>query len=259
MRLRFQRIETVDGDVYICRRINGEPIPMEKLGLPPGLIKVLLGPNFNKGGLLLFTGSTGAGKSTTLASWVHGRLMKYGGTAWTVENPVETALHGKHQGEGNIIGTCYQTEVQSDDDFGIAIQRILRAAPNMIMVGEIRNKEAAIQCLLAGMSGHIVCSTLHSNDVQAALDRYKSWILDAGLDTSLFGDALAAVIHQTKSTTTIGGVPRERIQASPLIIAGSRNVTSIRAHLRSGDYSQLISEIDRQRNVLAQSESNGIV
>lgn len=252
IRLRVQRIETVDGDVYVCRRLLDQPIAFAELGYPPKLMKALLSDEFTKGGLVLFTGPAGAGKSTSLASWLAARLATFGGTACTIENPVEVTLHGRH-GTGDVVGTCYQTQVREDAEFGPSIQRILRAAPNMIFIGEIRGKDAAAQAVLAGTSGHLVTSTLHANNVQAGLERLKTMLAESGLDAGFLADAVAAVLYQTMTTTRIGGTQRKRVVVTPLIVAGAQNETAIRAHLRSGDFSQLVSEIERQRRVMVQS------
>ena len=250
LRMRVQRMETVDGDVYICRRLRDSPLPFKELGFPPGLMAALLGDGFAKGGLILFTGATGAGKSTSLASWLAARLARYGGTAWTVENPVETTLAGRY-GHDSVVGTCYQTEVREDAEFGTAIQRMLRAAPNIIMVGEIRNKEAASQTMVAGTSGHLVASTLHANDITGGLERIKGLVKDGGLDSLYLSEALAAIIHQSVSTQRLGEKERRVMNVTPLIVAGSRNATAIRSHLRTGEFTQLTSEIERQRRILA--------
>lgn len=252
-RLRVQRIETIDGDVYICRRLADGPLPIEKIGYPPTLLKAMTSEAMSKGGLVLFTGSTGSGKSTSLSSILATRLQMFGGTAWTVENPVETALHGQHGS-----GTCYQTEVRNDGEFGLAVQRMLRAAPNIIMIGEIRNAEAAAQAVLAGTSGHMVMSTLHANDIQSALERMKNMVTRQGLDAGFLADAIGAVLHQTMSVARLGDQVRRTMTITPLIISGSRNSTAIRAHLRSGDFSQLSSEIERQRRLMLAPGAEGM-
>lgn len=257
VRVRVQRIETVDGDVYVCRRLRERPMAFADLGYPPKLMKALLSEDFTKGGLVLFTGPAGAGKSTSLASWLAARLATFGGTACTIENPVEVALHGRH-GTGDVVGTCYQTQVREDAEFGPSIQRILRAAPNMIFIGEIRGRDAAAQAVLAGTSGHLVSSTLHANNVQAGLERLKTMMAESRLDAGFLADSVAAVLHQTMTTTRLGGTQRRRVSVTPLIVSGAQNETAIRAHLRSGEFSQLVSEIERQRRVMSSGNEGAI-
>ncbi|WP_206956342.1 ATPase, T2SS/T4P/T4SS family [Trinickia acidisoli] len=254
--LRVQRIETLEGDVYICRRLLDRPIEYGKLGYPPRLLEALLSEAFSRGGLVLWTGATGDGKSMSQASWMIERLRRYGGTACTIENPVEIVLQGRH-GSGTVVGTCYQTEVQNDSDFGPTIHRLLRAAPNLIMLGEIRTREAAAQAVLAGTSGHLVSSTLHANDVQTALERMKNMVRESGLEQGFMADALSAVIHQSMRITNYGGVERRILTVTPLVVASATNETAIRATLRKGDFSQLSSEIDRQRRIAAALTESG--
>lgn len=245
---RVQRLETLNGDVYVCRRLLDKPIPFGELGYSKKLQEAMLTDNFTRGGLVLVTGSTGDGKSMTLASWLIERLKRFGGTACTVENPIEIILQGQY-GSGSVVGTCYQTEVRSDADFSSAVVRLLRAAPNMIMLGEIRGRDVAAQAVLAGTSGHLVSSTLHANDLATALERLKNMTREAGLDVSFLADALCAVFHQEMSTSSFGGKEVRTLKVTPLIISGATNETGIRANLRSGEFSLLASEIERQKRL----------
>lgn len=248
IRLRVQRIETVDGDVFVCRKLHSNILGISQIGYPQKLVDALMNEQaFSKGGVVLFTGSTGAGKSTSLASWVASRLKAYGGTCWTVENPIEMGLAGRYVGDG-VVGTCYQTEVREEQEIKESIQRFLRAAPTMIMVGEIRTEGAAAQTVFAGTSGTLACATFHANDILSALQRMKGLL--SPTDMSAFADSLGAVIHQSITTRVVAGVEKRVFNVSPFIVNGSRNSTSIRSHLRSGDFSMLVSEIERQRNIL---------
>ncbi|WP_321943705.1 ATPase, T2SS/T4P/T4SS family [Paraburkholderia tropica] len=254
--LRVQRLDTLDGDVYVCRRLREKPIVFEQIGYPPELVKALLADRFTRGGLILWTGATGEGKSMSQASWLIGRLVRFGGTACTVENPVEIRLQGRH-GSGVTVGTCYQTEIHSDEEYGPAIERLMRAAPTMIMLGEIRTRAAAVQAVLAGTSGHLVSATLHANDVTTALERLKNMVRESGLDVNLLADSLCAVIHQSMRVTEFQGVERHLVTAAPLIVSDSVNETAIRTNLRKGDFSQLSSELERQRALVATTLSDG--
>ncbi|MFP3637927.1 ATPase, T2SS/T4P/T4SS family [Paraburkholderia sp. SIMBA_054] len=249
---RIMQQYTVRGDVYVCRDIRADPIPFGDIGFPKRLVDALIHPRMRKGGLILWTGSAGAGKSTSQASYVTEFLKTFGGTAWTVENPAEIDIDGPHVGRNDTVGTCYQTEVKDDSEFAVAIQRLLRAAPNLIMLGEIRTPSAAAQAVLAGMSGHVVSSTLHGSDVSTALERLKNLVKESGLDAHMLADALSAVIHQTMTVETFADRSRRLITVSPLVIGSSANESSTRANLRKGDYSLLSSEIARQKTVLDQ-------
>jgi Tfp pilus assembly pilus retraction ATPase PilT len=245
-RFRVQRIQTVQGDMYICRQLLDTIIPFsnEGLGYPQALVDALNHREFLRNGLILWTGGTGDGKTTAQGSWMSSRLSLFGGTAYTVENPIELLLHGRH-GKGDTIGNCYQTEVHDDVEFGPAVRRLMRAAPNIIMLGEIRSTDAAAQAVLAGTSGHVVSSTLHANSVVSGLERMKNMLVEAGIGASFMADALGAIIHQKMSARRRNGVLMRAVTVQPLLVNGP-NSTSIRSHLRSGDYSQLVTEIERQ-------------
>ena len=245
IRLRIQRVETVDGDVFVCRKLLQNVPSIHKIGYTQKLIDALLSERLNKGGVVLFTGGTGTGKSTSLGAWLSARLNLYGGAAWTIENPIEMLINN-----ANSAGICYQTEVRNEHEIGVAIQKILRTAPNIIMVGEVRTNEAAKEIFLGGTSGHLLGTTFHANDIISCLDRMKSLLSSSKVDIGFMAESLAAIIHQTFVTRIIDGKYRKVLSVSPLIISGSKNVTSIRSHLRSGEYSQLVSEIERQKVVM---------
>lgn len=253
MRLRGQRVPTVDGDLFVCRRALDAPIKFKDLGLPPKLQRALLAERLTAGGLVLFTGATSAGKTTTQGAWLAARLEQFGGVTCTVENPVEMALAGRH-GEGDVTGICYQSEVRRDADFGPAIEALLRAAPNMIGIGEIRNPAAAGLAMLAGTSGHLVSSTIHANDVLSGLERIKNMLRGSGYDPSIVGDSLAAILHQKLSVVGTGGSTRKVLTLTPLIVTGATNEEGIRAMLRKGEMVQLVSEVERQRRIMTLSD-----
>lgn len=252
MSLRVARITSIHGDVYIVRRLLEQPIPFGELGYPARIAEALMSESFLRGGVVLFTGSTGAGKSASLSSWLVARLQAYGGTAWTVENPAEIALQGVHG-----AGICYQTEVRDDAEFGTAIRQMLRAAPNLLMVGEIRSAEATMLSVQAGTSGHLLGATLHGNDLPTSLERVAGLLREAGQDRALLADGLSAVIHQSLTiTTSPEGRSRYVLNVNPLIVSGAFNESAIRSVLRKGDFSQLASELNRQRNLMLSPTSN---
>lgn len=245
IRLRVQRIETVEGDVFVCRKLLQRVPNIHTLGYTQKLVDALLSERLNKGGVVLFTGGTGTGKSTSLGSWLSARLKLYGGAAWTIENPIEMLINNQ-----DTAGICYQTEVRNEQEIGVAVQKILRTAPNLIMVGEVRTVDAAKEIFLGGTSGHLLGTTFHANDIISCLDRMKSLLSSSRVDINFMAESLAAIIHQSFVTKIIDGQYKKVLSVSPLIITGSKNVTSIRSHLRSGEYSQLVSEIERQKSVM---------
>ncbi|WP_321935268.1 ATPase, T2SS/T4P/T4SS family [Paraburkholderia sp. J8-2] len=249
--IRVQRLETLDGDVFVCRRLLPRPIAFNVLGYPPRLQEALLSPVFSKGGLLVFAGASSEGKSMSLASWLVARMRKFGGTACTIENPIEIRLQGQYSSDdGKVIGTCYQNPAENDAQFGPLIVRMLRAAPNIMMLGEIRTRDAAAEAILAAASGHLVGITIHAKSVAAALERLHNMVSDSGIDTGMLADALCGIIHQEMDVAVdANGQDKVSLRVSPLIVAGATNETSSRNHVRSGKFTALASEIERQRNI----------
>lgn len=250
LRLRVERMDAVGGAVYVCRRLSAVVARLEDLGFPGALAARLLDPKI-RDGLVLFMGRTGAGKTTVAASYVARVLAQRGGTCWTVENPVEMPLQGPH-GDG----WCYQTEVHDDSGFGPAIKRILRASPNLILIGEIRDGGGAIDVMHAALSGHLVVATLHANDIVTGLSRIARMSGDGGY----LADALRAAVHlrlvvqdresgRAAPTPPPGMVtthPPRVLNVEPLLLTGPET-DGVRSAIRNGEYHMLKSEIERQR------------
>ncbi|MCA8355597.1 ATPase, T2SS/T4P/T4SS family [Burkholderia cepacia] len=250
--LRIDHVRTRTGTVFVCRRLNSKPRPIDELGYPKRLIDAVLSSEI-QAGMILLAGSAGAGKTTTLASIGASRLARFGGTAFTIENPFELGLEGTYHGADGVVGTCYQTQVSSDAEFGNAIKQRLRSGPNMLFIGEIRSADAAAEAAIAGASGHIVGATIHGSNPIATLERYRALLTSAGQDVSLLGESLAVLIHQSMRIVREGDLLTRRVDPYPLVITGHKNEGAIRANLRKGDFAMLSSEVDRQRRVLVEN------
>jgi type IV pilus assembly protein PilB len=136
----------------------------------------------NSSGILLLTGPTGSGKTSTLYSLL-AELNRVSESIITVENPVEYRLNGISQVEiNNKAGLT----------FAAALRSILRQDPDIILIGEIRDKETAEIAMQAAMTGHLVLTTLHTNDAITAIPR----LLDLGIERSVLGEALIGVVSQ---------------------------------------------------------------
>jgi twitching motility protein PilT len=165
VRLRLARQKLSDGSQWFCaRRINTVIPDIEKLGLPPLVINHMLGLG-KRDGLILISGSTGQGKTTTGVGLLSYYMKTYGGTAVTIEDPCEYTLAGRH-GTG---GQCFQVEIENDDDWAVCLKRSLRWSPKYIYVGEIRTPKAAEQLLRAATTGHLVITTVHAGAIEEAL------------------------------------------------------------------------------------------
>lgn len=145
----------------VIRNIVTDIPDLKKLGLPEILTKVIMA----KRGLILFVGGTGSGKSTSLAALIDYRNQNSKGHIITIEDPVEFV----HEHKGCIIN---QREVGMDtDSFEDALKNTLRQAPDVILIGEIRDKETMEHALAFAETGHLAISTLHANNANQALDR----------------------------------------------------------------------------------------
>lgn len=196
MRLRASKVRTAGGHQWVAmRRIADAPPLLNDLGYPPYLLPVLRDLGLRDGGLILLCGATGQGKTTTATSLLSDYLVRLGGVALTIEDPVEYDLEGRH----GKSGVCYQVEVKEDEEWSDMLKRSLRWHPRYIMVGEVRTPDAANQLLRAATSGHLVITTLHSGSVEEAMEGLLQLAEQAvgNRAPSLLAASLTAVIHQT--------------------------------------------------------------
>ena len=153
---------TQRGSAGVVLRVIRSDIPLfEDLNLPPILKEI----SMTKRGLVIFVGATGSGKSTSLAAMVGYRNQNSHGHIITIEDPIEF-VHN----HGNCIVT--QREVGVDtDNYEIALKNTLRQAPDVILIGEIRDRETMEHAIAFAETGHLCLSTLHANNTNQALDR----------------------------------------------------------------------------------------
>ena len=145
----------------VIRNIRNDIPDIDSLGLPEILKKVIM----VKRGLILFVGGTGSGKSTSLAAMIDHRNTNSRGHIITIEDPIEFI----HQHKGCIVN---QREIGMDTDcFEDALKNTLRQAPDVILIGEIRDRETMEHAMSFSETGHLVISTLHANNANQALDR----------------------------------------------------------------------------------------
>jgi type II secretory ATPase GspE/PulE/Tfp pilus assembly ATPase PilB-like protein len=168
-------VRVLDPDAFL-------PFSTERLGLRPAvedrLVKAIEAP----WGLVLVTGPAGCGKTTTLYSCLT-RLATPERKLLTIEDPVEVMLEGVTQAG---------LRPREGFSFPVAVRSFLRSAPNVIMVGEVRDQETAELCLQASLTGHLVMSTLHTNDAVLTLTR----LVDMGCDPFLVADSVKLVLAQ---------------------------------------------------------------
>lgn len=232
---RISTLPTVNGEKVVMRILDksGGVPTLEELGLT-GMKSDRLRENVSKAhGMLLVTGPTGSGKSTTLYA-VLNILNKIGVNIVTLEDPVEYYIGGISQSQINPdVGLTFASGLRS----------ILRQDPNIIMVGEIRDRETAELAVHSSLTGHLVFSTLHTNDAIGAIPR----LLDMGIEAFLLTASVNAVMgqrlvrkicseckHETPALAEIKKMIQEELKDVPPAEAAGVNLAEIKTYAGSG-------------------------
>ncbi|MGE3623990.1 MAG: ATPase, T2SS/T4P/T4SS family [Bdellovibrionales bacterium] len=236
MRLRASKVRNTRGETWAAlRRIEEKPPAIDGLGFTAPIVQALADLG-KREGLVLVCGGTGQGKTTTAASLLHHYLVRHGGVAFTIEDPVEYLLDGRH-GEA---GLCYQVEAKREADWAELLKRALRWHPRYIMVGELRTPEAANQLLRAANSGHLVITTMHSGSLVEGLEGVLHLAEQAIGDHApiLLASGLAAVLYQNFLPHSVDGT---------LYVTESGNLgDSVRALIRERHIGQATTFVDQQ-------------
>jgi len=223
------------GDIaMVIRYIRGKIQNTEELNLPT-LLKELI---MEKRGLVLMVGATGSGKSTTLASMIEHRNTTISGHILTIEDPIEYLFtHGK-----SIVN---QREIGSDtSSYENALSSAMREAPDVLMIGEIRERETLKHALIFAQTGHLCLSTLHANNSYHALNRIVNFFpYDAR--PAILSD-LSMCLRAVISQRLVRNLNGKLIPAVEILLN-----TSLIADLIKND------EIDKIRNAISQSVSTG--
>ena len=184
MDIRVAVLPTVEGESIVMRLVDkSKKVPtLIELGLSDDMQAKLMDIFLRPTGALLVTGPTGSGKSTTLYAGLT-EVNRPEINIITVEDPVEFRIPGVNQ---------VQINVRAGLTFGGALRSILRSDPDVVMVGEIRDSETAQMAIEAALTGHLVLSTLHTNDAPGALTRLN----EMGVEPFLTGAAISGVLAQ---------------------------------------------------------------
>ena len=176
--VRVATIPSVNGESVALRLLTRQKFDMSKLGLDgeteAKVRKLLAAPN----GIILVTGPTGSGKSTTLYTWLR-ELNTKDRRIVTIEDPVENKLDG-------VVQIAVKPEINLT--FAAGLRSILRGDPNVIMVGEMRDQETVEIAVRGALTGHLVLSTLHTNDAVSGISR----LLDMGIEPFLISSSVRA-------------------------------------------------------------------
>jgi len=220
-RFRVSAMRQRGSFAVVIRHIHSEIPRLETLNVPPVLGELIM----ERRGLLLMVGSTGAGKSTTLASMIDSRNEKHGGHILTIEEPIEFLFRSKK----SVVN---QREVGVDTaSLQVALKNALRQAPDVILIGEIRDRETMSAALAYAQSGHLCLATMHANNSYQTLNRILSFY-PAEVRPTMLGDlstALKAIVSQRLLRTTGGN----RIPAVEVMM----NNTVISELIERGDFS----------------------
>ncbi len=219
-------------DVAMVIRVIKTELPNYKvLGLPEKLTELVMA----KRGLMIFVGGTGSGKSTSLAALIDHRNQTHAGHIITIEDPIEFI----HPHKQSIVN---QREVGVDtDSYHDALENTLRQAPDVILIGEIRNRETMEHALAFAETGHLCLSTLHANNADQALDRIINFFPEER-HNQLFTDIslnLQGIISQRLIPTVDGGraAAIEILTGSPRIkdLIKSARVTEIKEAMENSE------------------------
>lgn len=181
--VRVATIPTVVGEGLVMRiLVSGDAMSLNKINLAPRNLNLLESMLTIPHGILLVVGPTGSGKTTTLHAAL-GRLNTPDKKIWTIEDPVEIKQYRLQQ---------VQVNPKIGFSFAVALRAFLRADPDVILVGEMRDQETAGAAIEASLTGHLVLSTLHTNSAPETITR----LLDLGMDPVNFSDACIGILAQ---------------------------------------------------------------
>ena len=229
---RIERSVSIFGVRYCGRKMPVKVPDFHTLGFNPKLAQYLLSLS-KSSGLLLWSGSTSSGKTTSISSLLKEYLSMEGGFAYTIEDPNEMPLDGIYTSSTGKIGLCQQN-LPPNGIWGEGLKSALRSKPNFILVGEIRTSDTASEVLRAATSGHLVLSTIHASNITDAISSLVKYAASADMSEELAYDLVSqgilGVMHQT-----LAGIPKAPVNsflfANPDVTEGDQ----VRAIIKSGN------------------------
>jgi hypothetical protein len=208
--VRVSTLPAVHGESVSLRLLETESTPpvLAELGLPSAALYAFSEATASPHGIIVVTGPTGSGKTTTLAALMRS-VMRPGLRAVTVEDPVERELPG-----------AVQVQVRSELGLGFAqvLRSVLRQDPDLILVGEIRDRETADIAVRASLTGHLVLTTLHANDSAGAVERLR----DLGVEPFLLASSLRLAASQRLVRKVCPECSKKAVLSTELIAAAGR-------------------------------------
>lgn len=217
----------------VIRNIKAEIPKFDELNLPPQLKDIIM----TKRGLILFVGGTGSGKSTSLAALIDHRNSTSGGHIITIEDPIEYV----HRHKKSIVN---QREVGVDTlSYKSALKQTLRQAPDVILIGEIRDKETMEHALAFAETGHLAISTLHANNANQALDRIINFFPEERRNQLLMD--LAMNLKAFISQRLVKTIDNKRAAAVEILIG----TPTIQDKILKGEFEEIKSIMEKSQGV----------
>ncbi|GAB4218130.1 MAG: hypothetical protein Fur007_22710 [Rhodoferax sp.] len=212
----------------MVRFINNEVPALTSLSLPESLTDLIL----QKRGLILMVGATGAGKSTTMAAMIDHRNASLSGHILTIEDPVEFLFKNKR----SVVN---QREVGTDtQSMQVALKNALRQAPDVIMIGEIRDRETMSAAIAYAQTGHLCLATLHANNSYQALNRILSFY-PVEVRPTMLGD-LAAALRAIVSQRLLRTVTEQRTPAVEVMM----NTKLVAEMIEKGKFADIVEAME---------------
>ena len=230
-RFRVSRMMTQGVPRWVMRLLPEKIPDLESILVPPAAIKAFLE---SKHGIFLVCGATGSGKSTTIASLIKARAERRPEHIITFEDPIEYVY------PKNLPSLISQREMGADEvDFASSLRAALRQAPDVIVVGEIRDGETAEIALQAAETGHVVVATLHTSSAAQTVQRYLKLIPVERVETAMmsFADSLRAILCQKLLLDDEKG---KRFPVHELLL----RYDSVSALIRRGEFKKLDQELE---------------
>jgi twitching motility protein PilU len=213
----------------VIRFIANEVPPLASLSLPVTLADLML----QKRGLILMVGATGAGKSTTLASMIDHRNTCMSGHILTIEDPIEFLFKNKR-------AVVNQREVGTDTQSAqIALKNALRQAPDVIMIGEVRDRETMTAAIAYAQTGHLCLATMHANNSYQALNRILSFY-PVEVRQTMLGD-LAATLKAIVSQRLLRTIAETRTPAVEIML----NTKLVAEMIEKGNFSGIVDAMEK--------------
>ena len=236
-RFRFSGMRQRGSIAAVIRFIPNQIPALDSLGVPMSLADLIL----EKRGLLLMVGATGAGKSTTLASMIDLRNESQSGHILTIEDPVEFLFKNKK----SVVN---QREIGVDtQNLQVALKNALRQAPDVILIGEIRDRETMSAAIAYAQSGHLCLATMHANNSYQALNRILSFY-PVEVRQTMLGD-LAAALKAIVSQRLLRAVTGSRVPAVEILL----NTKLISELIEKGDFSGIKEAMEKSMSEGSQS------